>query len=82
MNTVVLSPSAYQSATHFARKHRMSVDKFVEEAVLNVIVHYKDSQQERDYLTLSELRGIIAPDTTGKSDKELVADYLAEKYGV
>lgn len=79
MNNVELSPDTYQSAAIFARKHRMSVDKFVEEAVLNIIVHYSDPKPERDYLTLSELRGIIQPTHTGKTDKELVADHLAEK---
>lgn len=65
-----------------ARKRCMSVDKFVEEAVQNIIVHYSETKPERDYLTLSEFRGIMQPDETDKSDKELVADYLAEKYGV
>lgn len=82
MNTVVLSADIYQSAANVARKRRMSVDKFVEEAVQSIIVHYSEPKSERDYLTLSELRGIMQPDTMGKSDKELVADYLAEKYGV
>lgn len=41
-----------------------------------------ESDQSRDYFTLAELKGIVQTDTSDKTDKELVEEYLAEKYGL
>lgn len=45
-------------------------------------VQISEPEPSRDYFTLSELKGIIQSDSSGKSDKELIEDYLAEKYGL
>lgn len=83
MNTVTLSPNTYKSVERYARLHNVSVERFVEDTLLAVIVRAPKEAVQRDYYNLSELRGIIkreASDT--KTDKELVGEYIMEKYGV
>lgn len=41
-----------------------------------------EPEHPRDYFTLAELKGIVQTDKSGKTDKELVEEYLAEKYGL
>lgn len=70
MNTVTLSPSTYKSAAAYARKRHISIDTLAEEAILKMLVlHIAEPPKPRDYFSLSELRGIIAPDDTGKNSQ-------------
>lgn len=82
MNTVTLSPGTYQSVADYAHDHHMSINKVVEEALLSVIVRYEQDKRERDYMTLSELRGLIRSGSAEKDYKESVEEHLAEKYSL
>lgn len=82
MNTVTLRQEAYAGAQRYARQHNISVDDFVNNLVLSIVMpstEHAVAAKERDYYTLDELRGMFQ---TGKTDRELRDEYLAEKYGV
>lgn len=82
MNTVTLSPSTYAAAALYAKKMNVSVDQFVEQTIINATDSVSEPEQKRDYFTLSELKGIVSPDPSGKSDKQIIEECIAEKYGL
>jgi len=86
MNTVTLSPEAYKNAERTAKRYHLSVDDWVNQVVLNVFVNIPNSKEtkeekgaEQGMYSWDELCGVFASD---KSDKELLDEYLEEKYRV
>ena len=86
MNTVTLSSEAYQKAVLSAKQQQLSVDELVNRAVLNIIVPSPTQScssninfEDTVPYDWDDLCGIFASD---KSDKEVVDQYLQEKYGL
>lgn len=82
MNTVTLRQDAYAKAQRFAKKQNISIDDYVNNLVLNMVMTQPNEavdEPERDYYTLDELCGMFR---TGKTDEELMDEYLDEMYGV
>lgn len=86
MNTVTLSPEAYKTAERTAKKYNLSVDDWVSRIVLNIFVKVPNLEKVTDakkgegsMYGWDELCGMFASD---KSDKQLLDEYLDEKYGV
>lgn len=82
MNTVTLRQDAYAGALRIAKKQNISVDDYVNNLVLSFLAAQPNEakdEAERDYYTLDELCGMFR---SGKTDRELMDEYLDEKYGV
>ncbi len=83
MANVSLRPEVYNRAALFAKRDRVNVDEWVNKVLLSIIVENPNKEEKQlaghKMFSWDELGGIFASD---KSDKELLDDYLDEKYGV
>lgn len=86
MNTITLTPEAYQFALISANKVKTSVEDWVNKVLLNIIASNPTATKENREQTAKpemyswrEMEGMFATD---KSDKELLDEYLSEKYGL
>ena len=83
MANVSLRPEVYNRAAQFAKRDRVNVDEWVNRILLKIVV--ENSKEEERQLagqkmfSWDELGGIFASD---KTDKELLDEYMEEKYGV
>lgn len=82
MNTVTLRQDAYAGAQRNARMLNISVDEYVNNLVLGIVISQPKEtvdEPERDYYTLDELCGMFR---TGKTDHELMDECMDDIYGV
>lgn len=84
MNTVTLQADAYRGAQLYAKRQNKSVDEVVNNLVNAYFVDNTKPAPKKtagqNMYSWNELLGMFKP--TGKSDKELIDEYLEEKYGV
>ena len=83
MANISLRPEVYNRAALFAKQDRVNVDEWVNRVLLKIVVENPKKEEkelaEQKMFSWDELGGIFASD---KSDKELLDEYLEEKYGV
>lgn len=85
MNTVTLSPEVYHKAATFAQQDQLNVDDWVNKMLLKIVVDYPKKETSakepaaKEMLGWGDLAGMFSSD---KSDRELLDEYLGEKYGV
>ena len=85
MNTITLTPEAYNAALLSASKVKTTVEDWVNKILLDISVDnsafekkYKQPTKLEMY-SWDEMEGMFS---SGKSDKELLDEYFQEKYGV
>lgn len=70
MNAVMLAPNIYQGARQYAKAHNISVDKFVEGIIIDVLSSYKPIQthphadSEEMQQALAYMDTLVADDLT------------------
>lgn len=83
MATITLRPEIYNKAVLFAKKDRVDVDEWVNKVLLKMVLESSAEDElktaEQKMFSWDELGGIFASD---KNDKELLDEYLEDKYGL
>lgn len=85
MNTVTLSPEVYHKAATFAQQDQLNVDDWVNKVLLNIVVDYPKKEEPTTESAAMEMFGwgdLAGMFSSDKSDRELLDEYLSEKYGV
>ena len=87
MNVVSLSPETYRSVETYAKSRNLSVDDAANSIILgyisvvNPVSELKD-QNTKNVKGFLSLKGILKNSDTNMSDKDLIDEYLKDKFGV
>ena len=84
MATITLRPDVYNKVAIFARKDKLNIEDWVNKMQQKIVVDISEKEDmkapaESKMFSWDELGGMFASD---KTDKELLDEYLEEKYGI
>ena len=87
MNIVSSSPESYRSVETYAKSRNLSIDDAANSIILGYIsvvnhVNEPKDRQTQNMKSFLSLKGILKKSNVDMSDKELIDEYLKDKYGV